>query len=89
MKMETDSLVEEVYSMIMDVLNKDQLDLLTVKIMLTKAEDENLIKKTNNDKDLDGVNIVKQNVYGIPLDACYQSMMSIIESSLNLIEKSE
>lgn len=88
--MESDSLVEEVYSMIIDVLNKEQLDLLTVKIMLNKAEDESIVdKKIKEDKDLDGVSIVRQSVYGVPLDVCYKTMMSIIESSLNIVESAE
>ena len=85
--MESDSLVEEVYSMITDVLDKDQIDLLAVKIMLNKINDDEVIE--NKDDDLKELNIVKMNVYGIPLDVCYQSMMSIIDSSLNITEVSE
>lgn len=86
--MESDSLVEEVYLMITDVLNKDQIDLLAVKIMLNKiSNDDDVIQE--KDDDLKEVDIVKKNVYGIPLDVCYQSMMSIIDSSLGIAGVSE
>ena len=86
--MESDSLVEEVYLMITDVLNKDQIDLLAVKIMLNKiSNDDDVIEE--KDDELKEVDIVKKNVYGIPLDVCYQSMMSIIDSSLGIAGVSE
>ena len=81
--MESDSLVEEVYLMITDVLDKDQIDLLAVKIMLSKISNDDDITKEKDD-DLKEVDIVKKNVYGVPLDVCYQSMMSIIDSSLSI-----
>ena len=88
--MENDSLVEEVYSMIMDVLTKDQVDLLAVKIMLDKVNEVDAGETDKKkDSELGDVNIVKKNVYGIPLDACYQSMMTIIESSLGNEELEE
>ena len=51
------------------------------------SNDDEVIE--NKDDDLKELNIVKMNVYGIPLDVCYQSMMSIIDSSLNITEVSE
>lgn len=83
--MKKDEVVEEVYTMVKDILNDNQVNLLAMKIMSDKLNS----KKDSKVTKIEGVEIVKQVVYGVPLDLAYQTMMTIVGSLTQTKEISE